>query len=87
MDLRKSHLRINQGLVDDIGMIRISLHLHLPLGFCTLEVEAISNLRYRIKERKFHYWDESNGLNRFLLKQHHIYHISLEAKYTHQTST
>lgn len=67
----KSHLRINQGLVDDIGMIRISLHIYLPLGFCTLEVDAILNLRCRIKESKFHYGDESNGLHRFLLKQHY----------------
>lgn len=57
VDLRKSHLRINQRLVDDIGMIRISFHLHLPLGFCTLEGDAILNLRYRIKERKFCYGD------------------------------
>lgn len=53
VDLRKSHLRINQRLVDDIGMIRISLHLCLPLGFYTLEVDAMLNLRYRIKKESF----------------------------------
>lgn len=50
--MRKAQLRINQGLVDDIGMIRISLLLYLPLGFYSLEVDAILNLRYRIKERE-----------------------------------
>lgn len=55
-------------------MIWISLHLYLPLGFCTLEMDALLNLRYRIKERKLYYGHGSNGLNRFLLKQHYLYH-------------
>lgn len=53
VDLRKAQLRINKGLVDDAGVIRISWHLHLPLGFCSLEVDAILNLRYRIKQREY----------------------------------
>lgn len=45
-----------------------------PFRFLHSRSDALLNLRYRIKERKFCYGHGSNGLNRFLLKQHYLYH-------------
>lgn len=44
VEVKSGLKKSSRGLIDDVGIILISLHLHLLFGFCRLEVDLILSL-------------------------------------------